>query len=111
MMTHMWRCSLALKRAGFVTAVATSGSQALAMWRDDIDLLLTDCVMPDLQGYELASRLRERKPDLKVIFMSGNTVESIEGGNTWKEGVNFLQKPFELGELIQLVAHALGALP
>jgi two-component system, cell cycle sensor histidine kinase and response regulator CckA len=98
----------ALKRAGFQVEGAPSASRALELWNTDIDLLLTDCVMPDLFGDQLAARLREQKPGLCVIFMSGNSMNSLELGEPLEEGVNFIQKPFDFGTLISVVRNRLS---
>jgi two-component system cell cycle sensor histidine kinase/response regulator CckA len=100
--------SLALKRAGFQTIEATSGKQALDLWSTAVDLLLTDCVMPDLFGDQLAARLKEQKPSLKAIFMSGNSIGSLEFGFPLELDVNFVQKPFELRHLVSVVQNAMN---
>jgi two-component system, cell cycle sensor histidine kinase and response regulator CckA len=100
--------SKALERSGFETIVATSAKQALERWDNDIDLLLTDCVMPDLFGDELAARLLKRKPSLKVIFMSANPIGSLELSVSLEDNVNFLQKPFNSEMLLSVVGNALG---
>jgi two-component system cell cycle sensor histidine kinase/response regulator CckA len=99
--------ALALKKAGFQTIEATSGKQALDIWSTAVDLLLTDCVMPDLFGDQLAARLKEQKPSLKVIFMSGNPIGSLEFGFPLELDVNFVQKPFELQHLVSVVQNAM----
>jgi two-component system cell cycle sensor histidine kinase/response regulator CckA len=100
--------SLALKRAGYKTIRATSGQQALEAWTGEVDVLLTDCVMPDLFGDQLAARLLEQKPSLKVLFMSGNPAGSLELSVPMEENVNFIQKPFEVDALVGLVGRALA---
>jgi two-component system, cell cycle sensor histidine kinase and response regulator CckA len=66
------------------------------------DLLITDLVMPKLDGYELAVALAERSPGLKVIFISGYS--STTGRHGLREdGVAFLQKPFAIGDLVAKV--------
>jgi two-component system, cell cycle sensor histidine kinase and response regulator CckA len=99
--------SMALRRAGFQTIGATSGKQALDLWKPEVDVLLTDCVMPDLFGDQLAARLMERKSQLKVLFMSGNAASSLELSVPIQEGVNFIQKPFELPHLVEFVKRGL----
>jgi two-component system, cell cycle sensor histidine kinase and response regulator CckA len=100
--------SAALKRAGFETLEATTAARAVELWDTSIDLLLTDCVMPDLFGDQLASRLWEQKPELKVIFMSGNPIGSLELGVRLEENVNFVQKPFDFQTLVGAVQAAVS---
>lgn len=100
----------ALRRAGFDALGANSVSQALESWDEEIDLLLTDCVMPETSGDEVAAILRERKPELAVVFMSGNVISSVEVGVPLEEGVNFLQKPFEFQGLVSIVKNALSTI-
>jgi two-component system, cell cycle sensor histidine kinase and response regulator CckA len=99
--------SLFLERAGFRTLKATSGHQALAVWTQEIGVLLTDCAMPDLFGDQLAICLLERNPELKVLFMSGNSVSSLETSIPLQPGINFIQKPFASSDLVDFVRQAL----
>ncbi|MDX6423049.1 MAG: two-component system, cell cycle sensor histidine kinase and response regulator CckA [Gaiellaceae bacterium] len=71
------------------------------------DLLITDLVMPKLDGYELAVAVAERAPKLKVIFISGYTSETDRLG-LGGDGVAFLQKPFKIEELEAKVREVLG---
>jgi two-component system cell cycle sensor histidine kinase/response regulator CckA len=100
--------AMALKRSGFQARHAGSASEALAGWSDDIELLITDCHMPDLNGEQLANRLRARKPNLSVVYMSGNSPCSFAMEPPLTEGVNFIRKPFEMGELLSLVQNQLA---
>jgi DNA-binding NtrC family response regulator len=59
-----------------------------------IDLLLTDVVMPTTSGPELTKRLAERRPSLKVIYMSGYTDETIVKHGILQPGIAFIHKPF-----------------
>jgi two-component system, cell cycle sensor histidine kinase and response regulator CckA len=95
-----------LKRAGYRTLQATSGEQALQMFNDEVDVLLTDCTMPGLPGHKLAALLLERKPMLRALFMSGNVAESILSDIPLEPGVNFIQKPFSSEQLVAFVIQA-----
>lgn len=66
----------------------------VSQYRDAIDLLLTDIVMPQMGGRELAEHLLGQSPDLKVMFMSGYTDDEILKHGVVAERVEFLQKPF-----------------
>jgi CheY-like chemotaxis protein len=70
-------------------------------------LLLTDVVMPGLNGRELSVRLRELCPDLKVLFISGYTADVIAQRGVLDPGVAFLHKPFSQEELAQKVREVL----
>ena len=73
----------------------------------EIHLLLTDVVMPGISGRELAKRLSERFPHLRVLFMSGYTYNVIAQNGTLEEGISFLQKPFTPQLLTEKVREAL----
>ncbi|MBM9520238.1 PocR ligand-binding domain-containing protein [Desulforhopalus vacuolatus] len=66
---------------------------------DDIHLLITDVVMPAMNGRELSERLKSHYPHLKTLFMSGYTADIIAPRGVLKEGVNFIEKPFSNKEL------------
>ena len=74
-----------------------------------IDLLVTDVVMPQMRGVEVARRATGIRPGLRVLFMSGYTDNSI--GVDIAESVSFLQKPFTLADLLEAVRSALRAEP
>jgi len=86
-----------LREAGYHVLEAANGPEALRMARehgDSIHLLLTDVVMPRMSGREVADRLKAQRPDLKILFMSGNTEEAIGNHGVLEPGFAFLQKPF-----------------
>ncbi len=84
-----------LKAAGYRVYVAGTGHEAIAMapTLPHLDLLLTDVVMPGMSGVDLARQLVTRRPDLRVIFASGYTGDSLIRAGA-KENVPFLDKPF-----------------
>ncbi len=75
---------------------------------DKIDLLIADVVMPEMNGKELSTKIMERFPDLKVIFMSGYAAEIIFTHGV-KHGENFMQKPFHMQELALKVSQILNS--
>ena len=97
----------ALKRKGYRVLSARSGVDALSLWErhgSDIDLVFTDMVMPDgVSGQQLAATLRERRPDLPIVFTSGYSNDFAGGGISLREGVNFLQKPYTLTGLTAIL--------
>ena len=101
--------SRALANKGYEVLDAESGDAALArMAREEdkaIDLLITDVIMPNMDGPTLAQRMRQESPGLKIIFISGYTEEKLKdhmGENIW-----FLPKPFTLKQLAAKVKEAL----
>jgi CheY-like chemotaxis protein len=89
---------------------ASNGKEALAVWeeRSDIDLLFTDMVMPEgIDGLDLAKRMRQRKPELKVILSSGYSAEMSEKGLQEDSGIEFLAKPYQVGQLAATVRKCL----
>ncbi|MGE0454608.1 MAG: response regulator [Vicinamibacteria bacterium] len=99
-----------LEMLGYRTVVAANGVEALEQaeaQRGRIDLLLTDVVMPRLGGRELVARLREKRPDVRVIFMSGYTADTILRQGIADSGSPFLQKPFSAQQLASKIAETL----
>jgi PAS domain S-box-containing protein len=104
--------STVLRRAGYVVLDAAGPTEALALareYREPIDLLLTDAVMPLASGKELADRLIELRPGVRVIYMSGYTDRDIVHHGVLDAQVNFLPKPITPAPLLDLVARVLGA--
>ncbi len=101
----------ALERSGYAVLVASDPIDALRIADEtaDIDLLLTDVVMPQMNGRELAERVRARRPDTRVLFMSGYTDDAILRHGVLDEGVPFLQKPVTPGSLTRSVRQTLDA--
>jgi two-component system, cell cycle sensor histidine kinase and response regulator CckA len=99
-----------LEALGFVVLATGGWREALAVAerRDtEIDLLLTDVVMPEMGGRELGDRLRALNPELRVLYMSGYTANVIVHHGVLEEGVHFIQKPFTLDDLARKVRDAL----
>lgn len=103
-----------LKKIGYQVLVASSPLEAVELARHHqgkIDLLVTDVIMPELSGYDLATRLQVLHPTLKVLYMSGYTANVITHRGILGEGVVLLQKPFSQLELAAKVAEVLNAAP
>jgi two-component system cell cycle sensor histidine kinase/response regulator CckA len=102
-----------LSRAGYRVLSATTPDQACALFDQhaaNIDLLLTDVVMPEMNGPALAQRLVARRPDLRVLFVSGYS-DAIPAAATRAGRVNFLAKPFPSSRLVTTVGELLTARP
>jgi two-component system cell cycle sensor histidine kinase/response regulator CckA len=92
----------ALRNKGYTVIEAASGEQALALPADQLDrveLLISDVVMPNLDGPTLAAELRSRRPELKILFISGYAEDSLRNNMAKSPHVNFLPKPFSLSQL------------
>jgi len=105
-------CQLTLQRAGYRVMVAAHGREALDFWLNEkgaFDLLITDMIMPEgLSGLDLIETLRRDKPGLKVLVMSGYSLELTQTGRLDLTTVTFLPKPFNPATLAQSVRRALG---
>jgi two-component system, cell cycle sensor histidine kinase and response regulator CckA len=94
--------TMMLSGLGYTVVVAATPGEAIHLaheYRGRIDLLMTDVVMPEMNGRELAGNLLSHYPDLKRLFMSGYTANVIVHHGVLDEGVHFLQKPFSMKDL------------
>ncbi|WP_370156551.1 PAS domain-containing protein [Ferrovibrio sp.] len=102
----------ALRNKGYTVIEAASGEQALALppeQLDRVELLISDVVMPNLDGPALAAELRGRRPLLKILFISGYAEDSLRTNMAQSAHVNFLPKPFSLSQLAGKVKEVMGA--
>lgn len=106
---------MVLERQGYRVLDAATGKEACRIWDEEkgkIDLLFTDYVMPDgMSGRQLAERLLQAKPELRMIFSSGYSAEIAGAGFKFREGVNFIGKPFEIETLLATVRRCLSSGP
>jgi signal transduction histidine kinase/CheY-like chemotaxis protein len=106
-------CELAsefMKSAGYTVLTAKDGEEALALAarsEEQIRVLVTDVVMPNMRGPELAKQLKALRPDLKIVYMSGYLEYNTGSGEFLEEGF-FLQKPFSRDTLVRKLAEALS---
>ncbi len=100
-----------LKKYGYTVIEGSNGIGALETiaksGQPDIDLLITDVIMPEMGGKDLAERLLKKYPGLKVLYISGYTDDTIVHHGVLDEGVSFLQKPFSPQSLAQRVREVL----
>jgi CheY-like chemotaxis protein len=102
----------ALERLGYRVVAASTGEEAVRLidrLGDDIDLLLSDVVMPGMSGPDLYDRARRTRADLRAIFMSGYTALSM--GRPIPDGITLLEKPFSGARLDQVVRETLAREP
>ena len=100
-----------LERLGYRVLAAGTPREAIGLataHARGIDLLLTDVVMPEMNGRDMAERMRSHHPATKVLFMSSHTTDVIAHRGVLDEGVNFIQKPFTMKELAVKLRVALG---
>ncbi len=99
-----------LVAAGYQVAAAASGAQALQISADQerIDLLVTDVVMPGMNGRDLWERLRKLRPELKVLYMSGYTDDVLEDRGALDPDTHLVGKPFSADVLLRQVRAVLG---
>jgi CheY-like chemotaxis protein len=86
--------------------VAGNGREALELMAREprhIDLLLTDVMMPEINGPELAERVREQRADIRIVFMSGYTEEAVFRKGMLAEGSVFVAKPFSAALLLRRI--------
>jgi len=103
-----------LRSLGYTVLEASSGQQALAaasQHAGQIDLLITDVVMPKMSGREISQTLGSLRPEMKTIYMSGYTDDAVLRHGIHKLGASFLQKPFSLGTLARRVRDVLENKP
>jgi two-component system cell cycle sensor histidine kinase/response regulator CckA len=95
-----------LENSGYTVLAASSGDHAEALFRKhlfEINLLMTDVIMPEINGMDLALKLQTLNSNLKVIFMSGYPQDVLGDQDNLKDGANFLQKPFSMQALANKV--------
>jgi len=100
----------ALGQRGYHVLEATTGAEALEVFnshKGEVDLVVSDVVMPEMDGPTLLKELRQQRPDLKIIFISGYAEDAFRRNLTEKEDFMFLQKPFDLKQLAAAVKAAL----
>jgi len=101
-----------LERNGYTVLEAADGPAALALVDGDaggrhIELLLTDVIMPGMSGRELADQLKSRRPEVRVLFMSGYTDDAVVRHGMLEPGLAYLEKPFRPQSLLRKVRSVL----
>ncbi|MFW6146061.1 MAG: PAS domain S-box protein [Planctomycetota bacterium] len=99
-----------LEALGYRVLTAATPGEAIALARDHegrIDLLITDVIMPEMDGRDLAARIGEMHPDVKWLFISGYAADIIAHRGILDKGVHFIQKPFTKHDLAEQVRQAL----
>lgn len=102
-----------LRESGYDVLAAENGEQALELLEgaDRVDLVVTDVMMPRMNGRQLSDALLARQPDLRVLFISGYTGDAIADRGLIDSSMAFLQKPFTVESLQRKVREVLDAAP
>jgi PAS domain S-box-containing protein len=103
-----------LSDAGYTVLSASNGEQAQSLGEahpEPIDLLVSDVIMPRMGGPMLAARLRVKQPDLKVLYISGYSENTIAREGVLPPGIRLLQKPFNAEQLLEMVRSVLAHTP
>lgn len=100
-----------LRRLGYTVVATSSPEEALQLiekHKDSINLVMTDVIMPGMNGKDLSIRLLATNPDLKFLFMSGYTANVISHHGVLDDGIHFIQKPFSRRDLSEKIRQILG---
>jgi len=101
-----------LEPAGYTVLLASTGEEALQLLErheEPVHLLLSDVVMPGMSGWQLAERLAQTRPGMKVLYVSGYTSDTIVRHGVSNGQVPFLNKPFIAAALLQKVREVLDS--
>ena len=104
-------CQRLLEKQGYRVLTAKLPEEALVLceeFQGDIQLLVSDVIMPGMNGRELQKKISEIKPDIKVLFMSGYTADIINREGGLAEGAHFIQKPFTNRDFVDKVRQILN---
>jgi two-component system sensor histidine kinase EvgS len=99
-----------LESLGYTVLAAAGAGESIALAQKHagaIRLLITDVVLPEMNGWDLSQKLQAVYPDIRVLFMSGYTANALAHHGVLDKGVHFIQKPFSRQELAAKVHKAL----
>jgi CheY-like chemotaxis protein len=103
-----------LRRNGYTVVEASNGVEALRECEErgaQVDLIVTDIVMPEMGGFELAERVRTMRPSARILFTSGYTEDAVLRRSFLEPGAEFLEKPFTPARLAQRAREVLDGAP
>jgi CheY-like chemotaxis protein len=106
--------SKALRKSGFVVMEATDGSAAIELLRtheDRIDVVLLDFTLPGISSRQVFEETQRMRPDLKMIVTSAYSKDTVDASFTGLKVEHFIRKPFQLGEIAQLLGEVLSVKP
>jgi two-component system cell cycle response regulator CpdR len=99
----------ALERAGYEVKACADGEEAAAALDQEWDLLLTDIVMPGMDGIEVARQAAALHPDLRIMFITGFAAVALAAGSQAPAGAKVLSKPIHLREIVSEVERMIAA--
>jgi PAS domain S-box-containing protein len=101
-----------LREAGYSVLEARNGTDALRVLQEQssrkIDIMVTDVIMPQMGGKELADRLKQLRPAVRILFVSGYTGDALDNSGVLQTGAAFLEKPFSAARLTQKIREVLA---
>jgi len=101
-----------LENFGYNIVQAVNGQKAIDILQKDkpnVELLITDIIMPEMNGQELAKRLEKTIPLNRVLFVSGYTFDHLRRDGALEEGINFLQKPYSIHDILSKIRNILDS--
>jgi len=99
-----------LRKSGYAVLDAANGEEALTKCNGQpVDLLITDCIMPGMDGADLSRRLKRLRPNLNVLYISGHPEETLGDKGAVDPNVMLLKKPFDMADLLLMVRRTLEA--
>jgi CheY-like chemotaxis protein len=101
-----------LTKLGYQVITASSPLQGIELaekYQGKIDLILSDVIMPEMNGFEMTEKIIEKDPGVQCLFMSGYTKNVVENNGFLNEGNNFITKPFSKKELALTIRNVLDA--
>ena len=101
--------SRALERAGYEVTACADGEEAAAVLGEAWDLLLTDIVMPGMDGIEVARQAAALNPNLRIMFITGFAAVALAAGSQAPAGAKVLSKPIHLREIVSEVERMIAA--
>ncbi len=99
-----------LEELNYTVITADSPAEAIissSSYEGEIDLLITDIIMPEMNGRDLAAEISAGRPGIKVLFMSGYTADVIARQGIVKKGFSFIQKPFSMKDIAVKISSVL----
>ena len=99
----------ALERAGHAVTACADGEEAVSFLDEPWDLLLTDIVMPGIDGIEVARQAAARHPDLRIMFITGFAAVALAAHDNAPSGAKVLSKPIHLREIVTEVERMIAA--